>query len=1665
MQKSGKELTKRVLASILVAGSLDFMGGGIALAADSIAITGKSIDTSETASAGSVYSDVSGNKLSTDSATTQGILYVGVTETDAVEFTKADDSVNISNNTVEITSKDNTSGSAMGGALFVNGAGVTFNDALFQNNKLINNSKTVTVGGALAVTSNVVFNVTKDAAYTGNTIQAADGYSSFHDMGDYITTSGGGFMYLAPSSTVTFNVAKDTTLTIGEANATDANADTIISGIRKAASNLNLNAPTIIKNGTGTLTINSSLNNYHGEFIVGEPLVSGTQENGESEDADFSEGGTVNLTKDLNLASSLQVNKGTVNLNNLTIDNLANKLKANGVDETTDKGTATFDLIKQGFSGSLYVDTPSTVNAKSITMNGGDLSGRGTVNVSGDLTASGSNNESNNRPYIDLEETSKLSVGGNLTLNSGADFGSTGTVNVTGDFTAVGLGSPDVQETTVGLDGDSTLTVGGNFSLSADADFSSNNSTKVSGDFTIENVLLGASETSKDDNTGKANFKDLSIGGSATITNSDVTASGTASIDKDLTVTGSDGYVRFADLTVGGNAAINSASIFKTTNSLAITGNLSITGEASEADDSTEIPEAQLPGVTAKGLTVGGNAEVTNGRLITSGTTKVTGDLSVSGSRLEANDLTLGGKLTVDNEGEAYVGGSNLTLTQDKTSVTGGSWLHLSSGTLQADNLDSVITTGSHLDLLDTAVLATKADQIFTNADTNASEITTDNSLKDTIYADNHILLEAGTLSLSDNYSYAYLTNIQDALSKATYNADTDNSFTSQTQLLMTGDLVDTTGVPNNTLDTNQISKVSATSVLDAITLDAGDKNVLVGADTTTEQDTTPLAHGFNVATLALGNAEKLTVTNGQSVTLGGSKADEAITTNADAANVTVEGGSSLTIGTAAVTADHALNVKAAVTAEDSTVTTNGKTTIAGKVALANAALNANTGTAASGTSSLSGNVTVDGAVTTEKATQLTTAGTTAFKDSVNLTSASLTAQSGTVSIAKDLAASGTSSLTGTVTVGGDVTTAEGTALTTDGAMALNGNVALTGSSIQAKTGTVAIAKDLNISGTSTITGDVTVAGTITGADAKALLNVGTDDKAATLTAGKINLNGGSLYLDPVWNGGTQNDGTEVSIESLADTNVTVGQNSTLTLGSQDTAAAEALFSESGLTWGSDGILSALYVTSSQDLTGSSITVDSKATGAAAADTGSFTMGAGSLLLVKGSTVSGSQAAALTNVSSTNISDSAKLYISGASKDTTYNILSGTNVKENNSWYADAKADTTQNVFTNNKLLKFVGADGNSESKFSVTTVSQDAHDVYGDSLVAPDVVNAALLGTGAATDFVNNAANEDVNSSLAKQANALNSANSLSELGGVQHSLYAANNLFDNAVANHLADVKDTTLDKDVWAHYIHTKEDVDGLDLDGLTGANYDAQYNGVVAGADLYHNDNTVAGLALTYMDGSISGNTDTASTKNNADYYGLSLYGRIRQGETSYLGDISWLHGKNDLSQYNSGKEITGSVSSNAYSAGVRAEHDFNAGAGTLTPYVGIRYAHLDYGNYTDSLGIHHDSDNANLWMVPLGLRYSQTMKSGSWSIKPLAEAGYLWTFGDRDGNDRVSLNGAANTFGYDVSDGGSFYGRLGVEAEHGSMTYGIGYQYQKGSDVRSNLWSVALRYKF
>lgn len=350
-------------------------------------------------------------------------------------------------------------------------------------------------------------------------------------------------------------------------------------------------------------------------------------------------------------------------------------------------------------------------------------------------------------------------------------------------------------------------------------------------------------------------------------------------------------------------------------------------------------------------------------------------------------------------------------------------------------------------------------------------------------------------------------------------------------------------------------------------------------------------------------------------------------------------------------------------------------------------------------------------------------------------------------------------------------------------------------------------------------------------------------------------------------------------------------------------------------------------------------------------------------------------------------------------------------------------------------------------------------------SEVLPDVaiggIVTALTANNVHTDFF-----DDVLKSgdAAKATTALNSAANMGELAGVNHGTYSMSNAMTDAVAHHLSLATHGEQDKDIWAHYIHNKEDIDGMDFGGVDGS-YEAQYNGIVVGSDLYKNGKTTAGIALSYADGNINGSNIASSTKNDAEYYGASLYGRIDNGDSAILGDISYMHSDNDITQNNSGHEITASADADAFSIGIRAEQAYKAGAGKFVPYAGIRYMHLGAGDYTNSFGMEYNADDQNLWLLPVGVTYSAEVQSGDWTVKPIAEVGYVWTMGDRDTDQTVSLNGASDTFGFETADSGSFIGRLGIEAEKADVTYGLSYEYQKGDTVKANKWMANLTFSF
>lgn len=674
--------------------------------------------------------------------------------------------------------------------------------------------------------------------------------------------------------------------------------------------------------------------------------------------------------------------------------------------------------------------------------------------------------------------------------------------------------------------------------------------------------------------------------------------------------------------------------------------------------------------------------------------------------------------------------------------------------------------------------------------------------------------------------------------------------------------------------------------------------------------------------------------------------------------------------------------------------------------------------------------------------------GTTDFVDGTN-------SKAGSLTIGNALATADTK-----YTLNGEVVVNENSKLNVNGQTTITNGVTLNGGEVKVDNGALKTA-ELDAKADTKLTGEVN-AGKLTGTDSKTLA-IGDKDNAGKLTVKEAALNGGMLFLDPAFkNGATIGDASGVAVTTISnlDGAYVAGQNSKLSFGA-DLAAADAVFAKTGETWGKTGVTAAAYIAKSVSLApataNGSLTVKGDLTtaniGSYTPTAGSVTFAENSLLMVNGAEITST--AAITDVTRATVDASSKLYIDNAKKGETYKVLAGAGIAGG---WDEAK------IISSNSLLQFTKA--TDATKYDVTASVQSVEKAFGGEVIAPKAYDAALKAAdaNAASAFIMNAADSKVNATKAAQVSALNSAAAMGELAGVEHGTYAASNLLTDAVTDHMSLANDKDHDSDIWAKYIHTKEDIDGLSVANF-GADYDAQYNGIVVGADLYKNGKATVGAALTYVDGNINGNTLAARTKNDATYYGASIYGGIQNEDSAVVGDISYLHGKNDITQYNSGATLTADAKSDAFSIGVRAEKSVKAGVGKFVPYAGIRYMHLGAGNYTNSIGMAYDGDDMNLWLLPVGVKYSADVKAGGWTIRPIAEVGYVWNMGDRDADQTVSLNGASDGFGYDVTDSGSYIGRFMVEAEKANVTYGLGYEYQKGDSVKANRWMANLNWSF
>ncbi|MFC0308381.1 autotransporter domain-containing protein [Gallibacterium trehalosifermentans] len=643
--------------------------------------------------------------------------------------------------------------------------------------------------------------------------------------------------------------------------------------------------------------------------------------------------------------------------------------------------------------------------------------------------------------------------------------------------------------------------------------------------------------------------------------------------------------------------------------------------------------------------------------------------------------------------------------------------------------------------------------------------------------------------------------------------------------------------------------------------------------------------------------------------------------------------------------------------------------------------------------------------------------------------------------------------------------------LTSRGKTTINGDVVVDNSSIAVANGTLTLAenKTLTTKGTSTFTGNIHTDNLkVDQQDTAAIINIGSTGaagKAGKVTAKNVDLNGGILFLDPIWqNGQTIADGTAFATNSVNNTKVVVGNNAVFVYGT-DTQTAYNTFNQTGLTWGDNATLSAAYLSGSLDLAANSLVIDPTAQSTSGANYGTLKLADNSLLMIDGAKVNGSQTAALTNVSSAEVAANAHLYLANVNDGETYHIMSGTQVETNNSWYVAEESDAPANISTYQALYKLVGATGNNATKLSLVAKLQKANAIYGNSLLMPDVIDNTLANH---TDtplkgFFDKAMNSQINATQAAQIDAFNSAAAMSVLGKSSYGTYKAATLINDSVVEHLR-VDDREYGNNVWLRYLHSNEDINNVN--SVIAENSQATHHGLVLGADLYRHAKNSAGVALSYLHSKYDSLTLASHTKNKAKYIGLSAYGRTEIAGLALLADASYFNGKNSLNQYNSGERLTGTQRTAAISLGATVEKTVAfANDHTLTPYVGVRYLHLDSSNYRNNLGLNYRQDQQDLWLLPVGVKYQAAFTSGDWLFKPSVELGYTWNSGDRQAKQTVAYQGVTNSFNYNIVDKGNFVSKVGFDAKQGQFVYSLGYEYQKGRHVKANRYVANVSYQF
>lgn len=285
----------------------------------------------------------------------------------------------------------------------------------------------------------------------------------------------------------------------------------------------------------------------------------------------------------------------------------------------------------------------------------------------------------------------------------------------------------------------------------------------------------------------------------------------------------------------------------------------------------------------------------------------------------------------------------------------------------------------------------------------------------------------------------------------------------------------------------------------------------------------------------------------------------------------------------------------------------------------------------------------------------------------------------------------------------------------------------------------------------------------------------------------------------------------------------------------------------------------------------------------------------------------------------------------------------------------------------------------------------------------------------------------------------------------GLQSMIRRADSVLAATVADRTSIDQELGAGANLWVDVGGESYEADGFD----NNASFKSDMGYGVFGADVAVSDNITLGAALQYGTG--SARSSNFGMKNEIDTWGLTAYSVYKTGDARFVGEVAYVKAKNDISASVASK-LSQSVDTEMLSAGMSAHYQFDAGAVTVTPSLGIRLSQLK----TDALkvgAIRIADDEMTVFQVPVAVRVGmKPVEASGWNIAPAVKLAYVPTFGD----DETDILG----YQQKVLDTSPVQADIGVEARKGNFMVNVNFLAGTGSEgAKAVGGKVGVKYLF